>query len=164
MTPPLVNHYQNPITGIVSRFEYVHADSFDDIDPETVRQVYAVCLVDNQMIVVRTERAWILPGGTREPGESIEQTLRREVQEETNMEVIEWKPIGIQKVYEDNIEPYLQLRVVCRVKPFGPFESDPDGDILEIKLINPAIYREFFDWGEIGDAIVARARTLMENM
>lgn len=107
---------------------------------------------------------WILPGGTREIGESIEETLKREIREETNMEVLEWKPIGVQTVFElDNkVEPYYQLRVACRVHPFGPFLSDPDGGILENKLINPKDYKKYFDWGEIGDEIIKKA-VLLNN-
>ena len=34
---------------------------------------------------------------------------------------------------------------------------DPDGDITELKLIDPADYKKYFDWGKIGDHIMQRA-------
>ena len=50
-----------------------------------------------------------------------------------------------------------QVRMFCIVEPYGDFVSDPDGDVTEIKLIDPKDYKQYFDWGEIGDRIVERA-------
>jgi hypothetical protein len=47
--------------------------------------------------------------------------------------------------------------MVCIVEPYGDFESDPDNDISEIKLIDPKDYKQYFDWKEIGDRIVKKA-------
>lgn len=152
--------YTDPKTGKKARFEYKHIKSFEGIDPDKVRQVYGVCFYMGKMIVVHTEHGWGLPGGTREPGESVEQTLRREILEETNMEILEWKAIGVQTVFEEGKEPYFQLRAMCKVKPLGDFVSDPDGDITEIKLINPKDYKNYFNWGEIGEEIIKRALAL----
>src|SRR3989344_1776889 len=156
----LIAKYTNPKTGKLARFEYSHTNSFDSIDPGKVSQVYGVCLCDGKMIVVKSEITWVLPGGTMEPGEGIEQTLRREIKEETNMEILEWKPVGVQTVFEDGKEPYFQLRVMCQVRPFGPFVSDPYGDITEIKLIDPKDYKKYFDWGEIGEEIINKAKKI----
>ncbi|MDR3558499.1 MAG: hypothetical protein P4L61_03135 [Candidatus Pacebacteria bacterium] len=35
--------------------------------------------------------------------------------------------------------------------------SDPDHEITEIQLINPKDYKNYFDWGEIGDRIMSQA-------
>lgn len=152
--------YTDPKTGKKARLEYQHIESFEGIDPDKVRQIYGVCFYMGKMIVVRTDHGWGLPGGTREPGESVEQTLRREIQEEANMEILEWKAIGVQTVFEEGKEPYFQLRAMCKVKPLGDFVSDPDGDITEIKLINPKDYKNYFNWGEIGEEIIKRALAL----
>lgn len=40
------------------------------------------------------------------------------------------------------------------------FVSDPAGSVTEIKLVDPADYRQYFDWGEIGDRILERALEL----
>lgn len=34
-----------------------------------------------------------------------------------------------------------QTRSLCLVEPYGPFLSDPDGDISEIKLVDPGLLR-----------------------
>lgn len=46
---------------------------------------------------------------------------------------------------------------MCVVKPMGDFLADPAGSVTEIKLIDPKEYRNYFDWGEIGDNIIQRA-------
>ena len=50
-----------------------------------------------------------------------------------------------------------QFRMFCIVEPYGDFEKDPDGDIFEVKLIDPKDYREYIKWGEIGDRLMERA-------
>lgn len=74
------------------------------------------------------------------------------------MEILSFRPLGYQRAIDtrDNSFVY-QLRYVCEVRPYGPFTSDPVGDIVEIKLIDPADYRQYFDWGEIGERIMERA-------
>ena len=57
-----------------------------------------------------------------------------------------------------------QTRSVCIVEPYAPFVSDIDGDIAKIELIDPKDYKKYFDWGEIGDHIMARALELKEKM
>ncbi len=57
-----------------------------------------------------------------------------------------------------------QLRYLCTVEPVGPFTEDPDGKIAEIKLINPADYKQYFDWGQIGERIIERAVELKEKL
>jgi len=72
-------------------------------------------------------------------------------------------PIGYQKVdFEGKI--FNQLRYVCMVEPYGDFISDPDGSITEIKLIDPKDYKQYFDWGAIGDRIMERALELRPKL
>lgn len=44
------------------------------------------------------------------------------------------------------------------------FVKDVDGDITEIRLIDPKDYKEYFDWKEIGDHIMKRALELKAQM
>ncbi|MCX6712777.1 MAG: hypothetical protein NTY66_01060 [Candidatus Vogelbacteria bacterium] len=96
-----------------------------------------------------------------EKGETFIETLKREIQEESNMKVLSCLPIGYQKVTDtrDNSFVY-QLRYACLVRPYGPFIEDPAGSITKIKLIDPAGYKQYFDWGQIGDQIISRALEL----
>jgi len=96
------------------------------------------------------------PGGSIESGETYEQAVIREVKEETNMKIVFQKLIGFQDVYEPE-RIIRQTRSFCIVEPYGDFTSDPTGEITEIKLINPKEYKNYFDWGKIGDRIMEQA-------
>lgn len=147
-------------SGVEYIFEYSDADSFDHLEREYCRQTYAVCFCGGKMVIVYNTGGdhWGLVGGTVEKGEIIEQTLKREIKEESNMEVLKCLPIGYQKVIDTRNNSFVyQLRYVCTAKPYGSFVSDPAGAITEIKLVDPKEYKKYFDWGEIGDRIVNRA-------
>jgi hypothetical protein len=58
----------------------------------------------------------------------------------------------------------MEIKSTCIVEPYGDFVSDPDGDITEIKLIDPKDYGQYVKWGEIGDYIVKRALELKEKI
>jgi len=154
-------------SGVTYLFEYADVDSFDELDKATCTQVYAVCMCDGQMVIGYggKKQAWGLIGGTIEAGETFEETLKREIQEESNMEVLACLPVGYQKVIDtrDN-RSFYQLRYICTARPYGPFVSDPAGSITEIKLIDPREYKQYFDWGNIGDRIVERALELLPRL
>ena len=103
---------------------------------------------------------WILPGGGIEPGETPAEAIVREVKEESNMKVLYEECIGYQDAW-DATNPEGQVgrdaRYFCIVEPYGDFISDPDGDITEIKLIDPKDYKQYFDWGEVGERMMKRA-------
>ncbi len=81
------------------------------------------------------------------------------------MEVLGFLPIGYQKVINPKNQSFIyQLRFVCTVRPYGPFISDPGESIKEIKLIDPADYKKYFDWGEIGESIISRALKLRDKI
>ena len=145
-------------------FEYHDADSFENLDSSKVTQVYGVCFCEGQLLIGfgGHKHDWGLVGGTIEKGETYEQTLKREIREESNMEVLSYKPIGYQKSTNTSDGTYVyQLRYACTVKPFGPFVSDPDGGITEIKLIDPKEYTKYFNWGKIGERLTERAVELL---
>ncbi len=99
---------------------------------------------------------WTPAGGGVEEGESAREAARREVQEEANMRVLKQRFIGYQDIFEQE-RIVSQTRSVCLVEPYGPFVSDPDGDITKIELIDPKDYKQYFDWGIVGDHIMQRA-------
>ena len=104
---------------------------------------------------------WGLIGGTIEKDETFPETLIREIQEESNMEVLKYLPVGYQKMIDTRDGSYIyQLRYVCTARPYGPFVHDPAESITEIKLIDPKDYKQYFDWGQIGERIVSRALEL----
>ncbi len=151
--------------GKLAEVTYEDADSFEHLLDKKVTQAYGVCFFEDKIIIVYSSKGnhWVLPGGTIEEGENFEECLKREVKEESNMEIVHFVPIGYQEVhFSGNI--FNQLRYLCIVKPYGDFISDPDGSITEIKLIDPKNYKQYFDWGEIGDRIMARALEMFKNI
>lgn len=154
-------------SGVEYIFEYSDADSFDNLDYNLCKQVYGICFLDDKMVIGYggQKQDWGLIGGTIEKGETFDQTLKREIQEESNMEVLMYIPVGYQKVIDTRDGSHIfQLRYACTVHPLGPFISDPAGSITEIKLIDPKDYKQYFDWGKIGERMIKRALELKEKL
>ncbi len=79
------------------------------------------------------------------------------------MNVLRQKFIG----YQDIGEPkgiISQARSVCIVEPYGDFTVDPDGEVTEIKLIDPKENKKYFDWGVVGDRLMQRALEIKSQM
>lgn len=140
---------------------YRDIDSLEQLGDRTVSAVHGYCFCDGKLVVVYNaeKNIWTPPGGGVELGETVEEAVVREVKEESNMRVLKHVLIGYQDISElDRV--VTQTRSMCIVEPYGPFVSDPDGDITEIKLIDPTEYKKYFDWGIVGDHIMARALEL----
>lgn len=137
---------------------YRDADSLAELGDRKVSSVHALCFYKGKMLAVFSEAKgyWTPPGGGVEAGETIEEAVVREVWEETNMRVVSQRLIGYQDVFEPT-RVVTQTRHFCIVEPIGKFEKDPDGDVTEIKLIDPKEYKKYFDWGKVGERIVERA-------
>lgn len=151
-------------SGQTLKVEYKEDNPLRDLSGKILQAVQAFCFYDGKMVVVYSEEKgyWAPPGGGIEPGETIDEAVIREVQEETNMKVLFQKLIGYQDIYEpDRI--VRQTRSFCTVEPHGPFVSDPDGDVTEIKLIEPEDYKRYFDWGEIGERIAERTISMRDQ-
>lgn len=168
---PIIERYKGK-SGVEYIFEYYDADSFDDLEYKRCKQTYAVCLCGDQMVIGfgGLKNSWGLIGGSIEAGETFEETLKREIKEESNMEVLKFLPVGYQKVTDTRNDSYFyQLRYVCSARPLGEFVVD-QGDgmsekgITEIKLIDPADYKKYFDWGKIGERIIERALMIKEKL
>jgi ADP-ribose pyrophosphatase YjhB (NUDIX family) len=137
---------------------YEGLDPYKDLNGKLFTGVHAFCFCNGKFVIVfnNEKKYWTPPGGAIEPGETYEQAVIREVQEETNMKVLRQELIGFQDIYEPN-RTVRQTRSFCIVEPYGDFISDPDEDITEIKLIDPKDYKQYFDWLKIGDRIMGRA-------
>ncbi len=156
----LINKAAEELTVI-----YRDIDSSSGLEGRKVSGVRAYCFLGNKLVIVcaGAKGAWTPPGGGVEDGESYEQAVVREVLEETNMKVIKQAVLGYQDITEkDRI--ITQTRSVCIVEPYGEFVSDPDEDITEMRLIDPAEYKEYFDWGVVGDHLMKRALELKSTL
>ncbi len=152
-------------SGQVLDVIYNDLNNESELGDKKIATVHAYCFCGDKIVLVYAEakKYWTPPGGGVEAGEDVRTAVAREVKEESNMKVLKQQIIGCQDVFEpQGISS--QTRSVCIVEPYGPFESDPDGDITKIELIDPVDYKKYFDWGEIGDHIMRRAMELREEM
>ncbi len=151
--------------GKTYKLIYKDADTFDNLPHKQCMQCYGICFYKDKIVVGRRNQGhWGPIGGGIEKGEAFEETIKREVIEESNMRVLSFLPIGYQEVEKDNGIVIYQLRYVCKVEPIGKFGKDPDPKgITEIKLINPEDYKKYFDWGKVGERIMERALELKKR-
>lgn len=141
-------------------------DDFDEIPDELKLKAHAVCVHDGKMLIVNHPEwdIWSIPGGTRDGEETIEETLKREIQEETNCEVINFIPIAYQKIISpDGSKYHYRLQYLCDVTPLGEFKSDVVGNINKISWIEPNKFEEYIENKEFKRIIIRRAIGLLKN-
>ena len=80
---------------------------------------------------------WALPGGRVDSGETVEQTIIREVKEETGLDVTIERKIGeyIEQGVKDGVE-YEYYPTCFLVKPVGGEIKKQESEIQEIKLFS----------------------------
>jgi 8-oxo-dGTP diphosphatase len=79
-----------------SRVEFIPTNTFDVDLPVTTVKVYAI--EDGQLLLTKVGRGWDLPGGHIEKGETPEDALVREIQEEAGGKIGTIKLIGYLKI------------------------------------------------------------------
>ena len=94
-----------------------------------ISQISGYCLTaDNKVLIIKNEQGWGLPGGHPEEGETVEQTLRREIAEEADAVISEYKLFGYVEVNDpenNSIEgrDYVQLRFICQLEKINDFTA-----------------------------------------
>ena len=125
------------------------------------QQVYAIGNLDGQVPLITSltcEKEFNLPGGRTEPGETIEQTIAREMIEECNMRVIEWQPLGYQHLTEPDGKQIFQFRVYAKLEKIDEFVNDPGGGVIKNTLVDLSQVNSLIKYGEIGERMVKLAK------
>jgi 8-oxo-dGTP pyrophosphatase MutT (NUDIX family) len=111
-------------------------------------QALGICFTAGSQIVLVTWNGtdWTLPGGTIEPGETLEETLTREVWEEACARVRACAYIGCQRVehLDEDRPAYYQTRFWASVE-LEPFE--PVHEMTARKLVSPDQFPDTLFWG-----------------
>jgi 8-oxo-dGTP diphosphatase len=96
------------------------------------------------LVLKRSDRAnycpgaWDLPGGHLSLGESAEEGLRREIKEETSLDVAVERLLGLHNMID---EPYMQALYACRLTVYHSLKLQPD-EHLEARWATPAELEE----------------------
>ena len=151
----------------------VYKEGFDPVQEakgELIQGILGVdcyCFYKNKFIVVfdGKKKYWAPVKGGIEAGETFEEAVIREVKEEANMKILHQEFIGFKDFYDpEGIQEIRRITSsLCIVEPYGDFLADPDGDITEIKLIDPADYKQYYDWGIVGEYIIKKAMDMKKQ-
>lgn len=146
--------------------QHIRADWYtvtrkEDIPNLPWRQVYAIGNLNGMIPLVinaKSPKACNLPGGTTEPGETLQDTLERELIEECNMRVLTWRPLGYQVLTDPDGTVTPQFRVYAELEKIGEFEHDPGGHVVANVLARIDELNDMIAYGDIGERMVELAR------
>ena len=96
-----------------------------------------------QLLIVKNQNTWTIPGGHPEVGETKEETLKRELMEEACITLKDIHYLGAVEVVE-NGETYYQLRYTAKVNELLPFKQE--WEICERKFVDFVDLSKYIKW------------------
>jgi len=112
---------------------------------ENVTAVFGVPIHTEGLVMTKNHRGWELPGGHREIGESVQETLAREILEEAGIRYFKSsaQPIGYLEIMDDAPKinkatgenyPNPSYVIFYAVKTDQPLEKPKEGEALECRI------------------------------
>ena len=120
-----------------------------------------VVLLRNHRFVIG-ETLWEVPAGTREAGEAVEETARRELLEETGYQAARWRGLGYLYASPGVLDEKLHLFVAEDLTP-GPAAPEADEQLEPVTVRFDEAIRMCLA-GEIKDAKTITALLLWERL
>jgi ADP-ribose pyrophosphatase YjhB (NUDIX family) len=153
-TPQEVDRPPDVTRGRLAGYYHLLAHRVAAPPRSTTVTVKGVCRrADGRVLVCRNDRGeWELPGGRPEVGELFQDCVRREIREETGLDVAVTRVLGV-RAFE--VVPGRWVDVVgyaCRA-PDAP-EPRPSGEHTEVGFVDaelPAAYAELLDLDVLGE-------------
>jgi 8-oxo-dGTP diphosphatase len=164
--------YKSAVNWKDERCDLIHCNftDFSHIPNEKIQKVHGVCFRDGKMLVVYHHEwdIWGIPGGTREDGEELLDTLKREIQEETSCLLLDASPIAYQEIKHNDGTSYYALFYHCEIDINGVFKEDVAGAITKQEWIDPEEYDKYieekpFRKKVIEDALAFRKKNQLKN-
>jgi 8-oxo-dGTP pyrophosphatase MutT (NUDIX family) len=129
-----------------------------------IRQVYGfVFSSDGRILLLEDEGMFNLPGGRPENGETMGETLLREVLEEVQVTISSSEYLGYQLVTTN--EEFAQARLVALADQIQPAASDLSTGRKYPRLwVPPTHSNDLLKWGESGDQQIASATAVASRL
>jgi 8-oxo-dGTP pyrophosphatase MutT (NUDIX family) len=127
----------------------------DEIDSDKpITQASGICFnKEGKILIVRSGKDWILPGGHPEVDEDIFETLRREVWEEASVKIDSLSLLGFSEVFfpdnpnKDEGDHFYQARFVALISEIEEMHVDSaTGKLFERKFVTPQEFLEHINW------------------
>jgi ADP-ribose pyrophosphatase YjhB (NUDIX family) len=148
------------IEGDVISVRWYDVQTISEVPDLQWQQIYVIGNFENQVPLVEYNgKKNNLPGGHVEQGESLEDAMHREIQEELNMKIVSWVPLGYQILSRPGDKKVVyQFRVYAKLEKIGEFINDPGGSVVGHKLVDINDVNNLIQYGKVGDRLVANCR------
>ncbi|MEI6267113.1 MAG: NUDIX domain-containing protein [bacterium] len=149
--------------GLNIHREFYPTDNFDQIPKNKAFQSQAVCFVNSEEIAIfeDTDGHRGMPGGHIETGENYEETLEREIFEESACVLIDCGPTCYIKEWDEktpNIVSY-GLRYWATVRALDQDVKDPCCPGRERRIVKLNKADSYLGWGRSGEILLNLAKS-----